>query len=35
LTSTPTAAMSAGKHTIYYKSWVSSGVCPVASTTFT
>ncbi len=30
-----TAAMSAGKHTIYYKSWVSSGVCPVVSTTFT
>lgn len=30
-----TAAMSAGKHTVYYKSWVSSGVCPVVSTTFT
>jgi hypothetical protein len=30
-----TAAMSAGKHTIYYKSWVSSGVCPVVSTSFT
>jgi hypothetical protein len=30
-----TAAMSAGQHTIHYKSWVSSGVCPVVSTTFT
>ena len=30
-----TAAMSAGPHTIHYKSWVSSGECPTVSTTFT
>ena len=30
-----TAAMSAGTHTIHYKSWVSSGECPTVSTTFT
>lgn len=28
------ASMSAGTHTIHFKSWVSSGVCPVVSTTF-
>src|ERR1700748_2976809 len=28
------AALSAGTHTIHYKSWTSSGVCPVVSTTF-
>src|SRR5258708_22844679 len=27
--------MSAGTHTIHYKSWVSSGECPTVSTTFT
>ena len=30
-----TAAISAGTHTIHYKSWVSSGECPTVSTTFT
>ena len=30
-----TAAISAGTHTIHYKSWVSSGECPAVSTTFT
>jgi hypothetical protein len=30
-----TAAISSGAHTIHYKSWVSSGVCPTVSTTFT
>jgi hypothetical protein len=30
-----TTAMSAGTHTIHYKSWVSSGECPSVSTTFT
>jgi hypothetical protein len=30
-----TTAMSAGPHTIHYKSWVSSGECPTISTTFT
>jgi hypothetical protein len=30
-----TTAMSAGAHTIHYKSWVSSGECPTVSTTFT
>jgi hypothetical protein len=30
-----TTAMSAGTHTIHYKSWVSSGECPTVSTTFT
>jgi hypothetical protein len=29
-----TTAMSSGTHTIHYKSWTSSGVCPVVSTTF-
>ncbi|HEX6772092.1 MAG TPA: hypothetical protein VF126_08715 [Acidobacteriaceae bacterium] len=29
------ASISAGTHTIHYKSWVGSGVCPVVSTTFT
>lgn len=29
------ASMSAGTHTIHYKSWVPSGICPVVSTTFT
>lgn len=28
-------SMSAGTHTIHFKSWVSSGICPVVSTTFT
>lgn len=28
------AALSAGTHTIHYKAWTSSGVCPVISTTF-
>jgi hypothetical protein len=27
-------AISAGTHTIHYKAWTSSGVCPVVSTTF-
>ena len=30
-----TTSMSAGTHTIHYKSWVSSGECPTISTTFT
>lgn len=29
-----TTAMSSGTHTIHYKAWTSSGVCPVVSTTF-
>lgn len=29
------ASIPAGTHTIHYKSWVGSGVCPVLSTTFT
>ena len=29
-----TTAMTAGTHTIHYKSWTSNGVCPVVSTTF-
>jgi hypothetical protein len=29
-----TTAMAAGTHTIHYKAWTSSGVCPVVSTTF-
>jgi len=30
-----TAAMSAGTHTIHYKSWVNGSECPTVSTTFT
>jgi hypothetical protein len=30
-----TAAISAGTHTIHYKSWVNGGECPTVSTTFT
>ena len=29
-----TTSMAAGTHTIHYKAWTSSGVCPVVSTTF-
>ena len=29
-----TTALAAGTHTIHYKAWTSSGVCPVVSTTF-
>lgn len=28
-------AIGAGSHTVYFKSWTSSGICPVVATTFT